>query len=273
MATGSDLRAETEAQGKALQEHVSTAEANFSSILQDFAAITRKTGKLRDKGDLLAKTLDECSKTEAPSLKSGLSGCSECFAGLEDYRETLIARLESKVVQPLTEYGNVCKKAREELRSRKVVLEREVAKQRALDRIVTREPADTSRKRQARQEVSKAHADSVRAQKAFSEHMINFETKKSRDLFSVFSEYIQAHMAFHGKALELYTVAYQNILSIDEQGDLLNFRQRMNIKTDMEGDDQEQQQMQQSRLPITSSSEQSQQPHEPNHDDDDTESM
>ena len=35
------------------------------------------------------------------------------------------------------------------------------------------------------------------------------------------SEYIQAHMTFHGKALELYTVAFQNVLSIDAPGDLM----------------------------------------------------
>ena len=98
--------------------------------MQDFAAISRKTGKLRDKTDALARTLNDFSTTEGPSVKSALSGCAECFSGLEDYRETLvnspflpgvgkngvsrsqIARLQSKVIQPLTEYGNVCKKAK-----------------------------------------------------------------------------------------------------------------------------------------------------------------
>ncbi|XP_065828700.1 CBY1-interacting BAR domain-containing protein 1-like [Oscarella lobularis] len=233
MASGSDLRAESEAQGKALQEHLTLTESNFAAVMQDFAAISRKTGKLRDKTDALARTLNDFSTTEGPSVKSALSGCAECFSGLEDYRETLIARLQSKVIQPLTEYGNVCKKAKEELRLRKNVLERELAKQRNLDRVTTREPADTTKKvLQARQEVSKARAESVRAQKAFEDHMINFEKKKIRDLRMALSEYIQAHMTFHGKALELYTVAFQNVLSIDAPGDLMHFRQRMNIKTD-----------------------------------------
>lgn len=79
-----------DSQAKALQEHISVVEENFSSLLQDFAAIARKSGKLRDKGDLLVKSLSGYSALEAPSVKSSLSGCAECFAALEDYREAQV---------------------------------------------------------------------------------------------------------------------------------------------------------------------------------------
>lgn len=37
---------------------------------------------------------------------------------------------------------------------------------------------------------------------------------------NIFSEFITIEMLFHGKALEIYTAAYQNIQNIDENEDL-----------------------------------------------------
>lgn len=37
---------------------------------------------------------------------------------------------------------------------------------------------------------------------------------------TIFSEFITIEMLFHGKALEVYTAAYQNIQKIDEEEDL-----------------------------------------------------
>ena len=45
---------------------------------------------------------------------------------------------------------------------------------------------------------------------------------KFKSLFfqTIFSELITIEMLFHGKALEVYTAAYQNIQKIDEEEDL-----------------------------------------------------
>ena len=86
-----DYRAD--AQAKGLQEHIGVVEDNFSSLLQNFAAISRKCGKLRDKGDLLVKSMREYSELETPSVKSSLGACAECFAGLEDYREAMVPQI------------------------------------------------------------------------------------------------------------------------------------------------------------------------------------
>uniref|UniRef100_A0A8C0WWH2 Uncharacterized protein n=1 Tax=Castor canadensis TaxID=51338 RepID=A0A8C0WWH2_CASCN len=56
------------------------------------------------------------------------------------------------------------------------------------------------------------------------------KTKNKREMnidignFNIFSEFITIEMLFHGKALEVYTAAYQNIQKIDEDEDLEVFR-------------------------------------------------
>ena len=90
-----DIRAESQA--KLLQDHITLVEDNFSSLLQNFAAIARKSGKLRDKGDLLVKSLSDYSDQETPSVKSSLAGCAECFAAIEDYREAKVLAVQTAV--------------------------------------------------------------------------------------------------------------------------------------------------------------------------------
>lgn len=36
----------------------------------------------------------------------------------------------------------------------------------------------------------------------------------------IFGEFVSVEMSFHAKALEVYTLAYQNIQSVDEEEDL-----------------------------------------------------
>jgi hypothetical protein len=48
----------------------------------------------------------------------------------------------------------------------------------------------------------------------------------------VLGEYIEAQMMFHAKALELLTVSFQQVQTIDEEGDLQNFRERLKLSSD-----------------------------------------
>ncbi|XP_064240436.1 CBY1-interacting BAR domain-containing protein 1 isoform X3 [Aotus nancymaae] len=49
---------------------------------------------------------------------------------------------------------------------------------------------------------------------------LSVSIKKSARVLTIFSEFITIEMLFHGKALEVYTAAYQNIQNIDEDEDL-----------------------------------------------------
>ena len=83
-------------------------------------------------GCALVYVLKDLSAAESGSMQSCLKELSECLAGLEDYRQTLVSencfsyvildqslsarfqvdRIEAKAMKPLLEYENVCKKAR-----------------------------------------------------------------------------------------------------------------------------------------------------------------
>uniref|UniRef100_A0A671EQS2 CBY1 interacting BAR domain containing 1 n=1 Tax=Rhinolophus ferrumequinum TaxID=59479 RepID=A0A671EQS2_RHIFE len=66
--------------------------------------------------------------------------------------------------------------------------------------------------------------DATRTTRHLEETIDNFEKQKIKDIKAIFSEFITIEMLFHGKALEVYTAAYQNIQKIDEEEDLEVFR-------------------------------------------------
>lgn len=59
-----------------------------------------------------------------------------------------------------------------------------------------------------------------RNQKALEKQIDLFEKKKLKDVKSCLQDFIKTELALHAKALELYTLAYNNMADVDEEQDL-----------------------------------------------------
>ena len=59
-------------------------------MCQEFSAYTRKTARLRDKGDELSKSVVAYAESEAPSTKTGLTGFAEKLSSVQDYRQAQV---------------------------------------------------------------------------------------------------------------------------------------------------------------------------------------
>ncbi|XP_030650894.1 protein FAM92A isoform X4 [Nomascus leucogenys] len=212
------------AQTKQLQTAVSNVEKHFGELCQIFAAYVRKTARLRDKADLLVNEINEYAATETPHLKLGLMNFADEFAKLQDYRQAEVERLEAKVVEPLKAYGTIVKMKRDDLKATFTARNREAKQLTQLERTRQRNPSDRHVISQAETELQRAAMDASRTSRHLEETINNFERQKMKDIKTIFSEFITIEMLFHGKALEVYTAAYQNIQNIDEDEDLEVFR-------------------------------------------------
>nr|XP_034341862.1 LOW QUALITY PROTEIN: protein FAM92A-like [Arvicanthis niloticus] len=218
-----------DAQTKQLQDAVTNVEKHFGELCQIFAAYVRKTARLRDKADLLVKEINMYASTETPNLKQGLKDFADEFAKLQDYRQAEVERLEAKVVEPLKAYGTIVKMKRDDLKATLTARNREAKQLSQLERTGQRNPSDRHVISQAETELQRATIDATCTSRHLEETIDNFEKQKIKDIKNILSEFITIEMLFHGKALEVFTAAYQNIQKIDEDEDLEVFRNSLNL--------------------------------------------
>ncbi|KTG43626.1 hypothetical protein cypCar_00012428, partial [Cyprinus carpio] len=195
---------------------------------------------LRDEADLLVKEVGLYADTETPNLKFGLKNFADQLAKIEDYRQAEVERLEVKVIEPLKAYGNIVKTKREDLKQTQTARNREAKQMRQLERMRQRNPSD--RQIIAESELQRATMDATRTTRQLEETIDDFEKQKIRDIKNILGEFVTVEMAFHAKALEIYTTAYQHIQNVDEEGDLesrTSSRQRKREDEEEEEDDED----------------------------------
>ncbi|XP_072937014.1 CBY1-interacting BAR domain-containing protein 1 isoform X3 [Epargyreus clarus] len=202
-----------EQQAKFIQDRITSVEKNFGELCVGFGDYTRKTARLRDMGDELAKIIKDYANNELvnKSLSAGLDNLSLTLTAIEEYRNCEVQRLEAKVIGELCQYENICKHAREELKHTMNVREKELAR----------------KKTYAESELLKASAEMSRTAKGLSEQTEFFERRKLQQLKGLLSDFVKIEMTFHAKSVELLTVAYQQIADINEKADLENFRRKL----------------------------------------------
>ncbi|XP_026989680.1 CBY1-interacting BAR domain-containing protein 1 isoform X2 [Tachysurus fulvidraco] len=188
MSRTPDARAR-DIQNKQIQENLTHVQKHFGDLCQLFAAYVRKTARLRDKADLLVNEIGFYADTETPTLKNGLKNFADQLAKIQDYRQAQVERLDAKVVEPLKAYGSVVKQRKEDLKLAQSARNREAKQMQQLEKTRHRNPSD-------RQIISQ----------------------------NILGEFVTVEMAFHAKALEVYTTAYQYIKNVDEEADLEVFR-------------------------------------------------
>lgn len=223
MSRTPDARAR-DTQTKQIQENITNVEKHFGDLCQLFAAYVRKTARLRDKADLLVREIGQYADTETPNLKSGLKNFADQLAKIQDYRQAEVERLEGKVIEPLKAYGNIVKTKREDLKLTQNARNREAKQMQQLEKMRQKNPSDRQIISQAESELQRATMDATRTTRQLEETIDDFEKQKIQDIKKILGEFVTVEMAFHAKALEIYTTAYQNIQNVDEEGDLEIFR-------------------------------------------------
>ncbi|CAH4013644.1 unnamed protein product [Pieris brassicae] len=218
-----------EQQSKFILDRITNVEKHFGELCVGFGDYTRKTARLRDMGDELAKIFKEYANNELvnKSLSTGLDNLSLTLTAIEEYRNCAVQRLEAKVIGELCQYENICKHAREELKHTMSVREKEMARKKILDKARERQPFNRQQVNYAESELLKASAEMSRTAKGLSELTEFFEKRKLQQLKGLLTDFVMVEMTFHSRAVELLTVAYQQIGDINDKADLENFKRKL----------------------------------------------
>lgn len=233
--TGSlpDLKASlkaTEQQTKVVDQNITIVETNFpklSTVLQRYAV---GTAKLRDKGDLLHKTVQTYAEGESQSMREGLTVFADCLAAVQDYRDAQVHRLEDNLVESLSVYETKCKQARNDVKNSTTLCTKEVKTFNTLEKAQLQSAGNRSRVSKAQAEFQKASGEANRSLQILRQQMNEFEIQKMRDVKKVFTDFVRGEMEFCARSLEIYTKAYQAVNGINEDQDIDRFNQSLLLK-------------------------------------------
>ncbi|XP_074864929.1 CBY1-interacting BAR domain-containing protein 2 [Carettochelys insculpta] len=216
-----------DSQVKTMENTVANAEKYFGQFCALLAAYARKTAKLRDKSDLLVKQLFDYANTENPELQRTMKNFAEELAKVQDYRQAEVERLEMKVVEPLKRYGVQFKQMRAEMKRFNSVRNNEIKQLEKLERLRQKSPSDRHTISQAESNVHKASVDAARTTQLLEETIDEFQKQKLKDIQKIFLDFVTIEMAFHAKALEVYSSAFQNLDGYDLERDMEDFRAKL----------------------------------------------
>lgn len=219
----------SEQEAKFIQERIALVEKYAAELCHAFGAFSRKAARIRDKGDELAKV--SLCYAEAEEINGSLSEALANFASsmsiLSDYGDLRVQNIDNKVVNELTQYENICKHSKNEVRQIFAARDKELTKRRQLDRIRDRNPRNRQQILQAETELVKATTEVTKTIHNLEEQITTFERNKLHDLKEILLDFISGEMGYHARALELLTRAYQDVDAIDEESDLqVNFSRK-----------------------------------------------
>lgn len=226
-STPSEIRSETKARDhelKVITERINLSERNFSTLLRDFTAFSGGLQSLQEKGMKLSRSVDMYSDKEYPSMKASLAGVSESIAAIQDFLGAQVDFMQAKVSPPLSLNATNVKHAREYVKELSASREKELLKRKAVEKLKIKEPKNKGKISKAEQDLQKLTVDANRSRQTLEEQMVEFERKKMEDIKTVFSNFFHGQMLFHAKALELYTAAFQSLISMDEEQDIEAFQ-------------------------------------------------
>ncbi|KAF2882394.1 hypothetical protein ILUMI_23764 [Ignelater luminosus] len=220
-----------EEEAKFTQDRIQLAEKNLAEFCHTFAQYSRKVARVRDKGDSIAQAIVNFAESEEinKSLSLGLANFASTFATISDYGDARVQHIDNKVVREFSQYENVCKQAKEEVKQIFNARDRELSRKKQLDRIREKNPRNRQQIIQAETELVKATAEVSRTINNLEEKITAFERQKLHDIKAILLNFLAVEIGYHAKALEQLTKAYQDINSIDERADLKEFKKSLRI--------------------------------------------
>ncbi|XP_039255435.2 CBY1-interacting BAR domain-containing protein 1-A-like [Styela clava] len=211
-------------QTKFIREAVTKVEKNFGTICGQMGAVNRRSSRLRDKFDEMAKFMLNYANTEPGPLKVTLTQFAEHISAVQDYRQALIDRMDGKVIQPLSQYKSSCKHTQTDLNNTMKSRGRVVQKHKQLDSYRNKAPSDRQQITRAETELQRATIDVERSTKNLEETIDTFESKRVTDIKKILLDFVQIEMLFHAKALERFTMCYNDLEKMSLDDHLVLFR-------------------------------------------------
>lgn len=193
---------------KIVKKQIAKAEKTLAGLLKDFTNITIDLTRLHTRQEQLCDAMHAISSEESPDIQNCFSLISTHMKILLDSLKLNISLLQSRVVDPISNKAESCKEAREILSKCTDAKKQRNVAIKALLRNSTGGNQDNDNN-------TKTILESTKQLNALTAEMISFEKSQVEDLKLLLKTYMHSNLAYHVKAVEQYTKAYQTISLLD----------------------------------------------------------
>ena len=212
---------------KVADKSITSVETHFDELASKLHGYAVRLGKLRNAGDEFHKAVATYADEESSGLKQALHTFAECFAAIQDLRHEQVKQIADKNVQAFSIYQTKCRQAKDDVKSNLGALDNELKKFKSLERLKSRAASNPSRVAKAQTEFQKASDEAGRSSRILHEQMEEFERAKIREIKQIFKDFVHNEIFFFAKGLELYTRAYDGLVSLNDEDDIEEFRASM----------------------------------------------
>jgi len=221
------------AQTELIEDSVKKVRKHFGALCNDLGSICRRTGKLRDRYDGLAKTCLMFADVEMGTLKKSLTHFAENISAVQDYRQAQIERIERCIVEPLKKYSVECKHTETDLSRHITARKREEKQHEQTLSLRNKSANDNLTLSNAELELQKRSIDVARSTQSMEQTIDKFENQKVKDLKKFLREFVKIEMIQHAKSLEILSSAYKDLGDIDEDDHMEKFRNALRPSASM----------------------------------------
>ncbi|XP_065164474.1 CBY1-interacting BAR domain-containing protein 1 isoform X2 [Atheta coriaria] len=220
------LKQNSENETKFVQDRINLAERNVAELTLGFGTYSRKAARLRDVGDELTTILQQYANAETvnQSFSNGLNRFASSLNTINNYGDKRVQYIDNKVVAQLQPYETTCKNMREGVKNIYITKDKEVLRQRQLDRIKERNPRNRQQIVEAESELVQAKSEVARTIHNLEDKLLTFERQKLHDLKEILLDFVCTEIGYHSKAISLLTEAYTNIDAINIDTDVEKFK-------------------------------------------------
>jgi hypothetical protein len=208
----------TSRKAQVLQKWTKDVESNMAQFRQGAELMVRKHQKSNIKTSSLAITLKDMSINEpSKNLRESLEQLSVGLSDLENHRLALLANLQFNIVNEFDKYSSRVKVQESNIQIRNKAYLEFNKKQR--DYLATR-----GRASQQKQDHAKAMLEEERKRLQAAEDTINgsigdFEKERLNDMKTFLKHFLNSHVYYHARAVEVYSQAFEKVMAIDSDSE------------------------------------------------------
>lgn len=207
---------------KLIHKQIALAEKTFANLIRDFTNITVDMTRLHSRHTELKETLSNVASEESPSLNDCLVSICKHVGTVDENLHRHVCCIENKVLQPISNSVRDCKVSRESLGHCSVAKKRrETALKSLAKHQRQRSPSTKAMKEHEKTQVTVL--ETTKQINQLEEEIKQFERSKAEKLRTWLRVYLHSSLAYHVKAVEEYTKAYQALSLIDVENHVEHF--------------------------------------------------